>query len=117
MKHIESQESFTALDLSEARDDDCMHKIVDHEVFSGIVPTKCEPVKLDEESNICDEDVFRAILDSWESYIAYEMETTRNGKTEASEPTSTTYSENVFDPLRRMNNYGPPTRFRRRVVM
>ena len=117
MKHVQSQESFAALDISEARNDDWMHKLVDHKVFSDIVSTKCEPLRKDKESSSCHEEEFRAILDSWDTYIAYEIECMQTGKAGTCKPTSTTYSEHVFEPSKRMNNYGPPTRFQRRGAM
>jgi hypothetical protein len=109
MKHKQSQESFAALGVAEEHNDDWLHKLVDHEVFSGIVPAKCEQLGLDTNCS--------AILDAWNEFIAYEIEREQNGKPAASQMTSTPYTKNVMEPLRRINNSGPPTRFRRRGAM
>ncbi len=114
MKH---QENFAALDISEPRDVDWMQKIVDDDSFSGIFQNKCEPQKLDQESSTSDQEKVRAILDSWEEYIAYEIERTREDKAGTCTTTSTTYSEQVFEPLKRIYNSGPPKRFHRRGAM
>jgi hypothetical protein len=112
MKHVHSQESFAALDVREVvQNDDWTQRLVHHDAFSGIAPTKYEPLKLNKKLIDCEEENIRAILVLWDTYIACEVEKTKNGKTAACE--QSTYSENVFEPLRRMNNSGPPTRFRR----
>ncbi len=109
------QEGFASLDIAEmARNDDWIHTLVGHEAFSGILPTKCEPLRLDKKSSNRDEEDFSAILDSWYAYIGSEIERSRNGKPAACEPASMTYSEEVFEPLKRINTSGPPKRFRHR---
>ena len=110
---VQSQENFAALGVAEAHNDDWLHKLVDHEVFSGMVPAKCEQLGLVNNEN-------GAILDAWDAYMAYEIEREQNGKPAACQTpstpysTSTPYTENDFEPVRRINNSGPPTRFRRR---
>ncbi len=107
---VQSQENFAALGVAEAHNDDWLHKLVDHEVFSGMVPAKCEQLGLDNNDN-------GAILDAWNGFMQYEIEREQNGKPAACQTTSTPYTENDFEPLRRINNSGPPTRFRRRGAM
>lgn len=109
-----NQESFAALDLAQAQHDDLMRSFVDHEAFSGILPAKCDPLRLDTKSSNCDEEEISAILDSWYMFIAFEFEIARYDTPGACEPMSNGYSANVFEPLKRINNSGAPKRFRRR---
>ncbi len=111
------QECFATLKIADVQSDDWIENLVDHKAFSGIVLIKSESLGLDNKSSKCDEQDFSAILDSWYTYIDYERERTRNGKQGAWGPTSTTYSENVFEPSKCINNSGPPKRFRRRGAM
>jgi hypothetical protein len=81
-------------------------------------------MRLDKKSSkprcSCDEEDLGAILGSWYAYYAFidsEVERSRNGKSAACEPTSIAYNEEVFEPLKRIQNSGPATRFRRRGVM
>jgi hypothetical protein len=112
----ECQEGFASLDIAEmAQTDDWIHTLIDHEAFSGILPTKYEPLRLDKKSiksSNRGEEEFNAILDSWHAYIGSQIERSRNGKPAACDPASTTYSEEVFEPLKRINTSGPPKRFR-----
>ncbi len=117
---VQCQEVFSSLNIADAQNDDWMHKLFDHEAFSGIVSTKCEQLRLEQnpsKSIDSEEEGYSAILDSWYAYIASEIERTQNGKSGACEPASTTNSEEVFEPLKRINNAGPPKRFRRRGNM
>jgi hypothetical protein len=117
------QETFAALHVSQAQNDDWMHKLFDHEAFAThkiveqesfavTLPTKCNSQRLDKMSSK-DDEAASAILDTWYTYIAYEVERTRIGN----EPTPTPYSEDVFEPSKRVSNTGPPRRFCRRGSM
>jgi hypothetical protein len=112
------QENFASLDIAEqVKNDNWIHKLFDHEAFSSIIPVKCDllrPESKSSESSDCNEN---AILESWYTYIAHEIERSRNFKPETCVPTSTTYNESVFEPLKRINHSGPPKRFRRRGAM
>ncbi len=118
MTNPQCQEGFASLHIAEvAQTDDWIRTLVDHEAFSGILPTKCEPLRLDKKSSKSsnrDEEEFNAILDAWYAYIESEIAKSRYGKPAACEPASMTYSEEVFEPLKRINTSGPPKRFRHR---
>jgi hypothetical protein len=117
-RHFQSQDTFPALNVAEGKDDDWMDMLVEHEVFSGMIPTKCDQLRIDQESSNCDQEGFGAILDAWNAYISCEIERTQNEKATAERPTlPTTYSENVFEPLKHIKTAGPPKRFRRRGAM
>ena len=116
MMHVRSQESFVALNVTHLQKDEWAHTLVDHEVFSDIVPVKSEPIRLSHESSNCEEEQ-RAILDSWYVYVACEIKRSQNYKPGACELTSTAYSADMFEPLKSMNHSGPPKRFRRRGFM
>jgi hypothetical protein len=108
------QKSFAGLDIAEqAQSDDGVHTAVHHEAFSGIDPTIYGLLRLDKKSNHHDTEDFGA----WYTYIDSEVERSRNGKSAACELTSIAYSEEVFEPLKRIQNSGPPKRFRRRGAM
>jgi hypothetical protein len=118
MEQVRCQESFASLIIAEqAQNEDRMHKLVDHEVFSGINPAEFRCDKKLSKSSKCYEQEISAILDSWHTYIAYEVETSRYAKPRACGPTSATYSECVFEPVRRIDHSGPPKQFRRRCAM
>ncbi len=112
MKHVQSQESFAALDVAQGLKDEWAHKFVNHEAFSGIV--------LDKKSSNSDQEDMGAILDSWNAYIAFEILRPQDDtdiKPGVCWPTSTEYIESIFEPLKRMDNPVPPSRFRRRGAM
>jgi hypothetical protein len=120
-QNVEFQKIFAALNIAHAQNNDWTDTLVHHEAFSGILSTKCEPMRLDKKSSKSrcsfDEEDFGAILGSWYAFIDSEVERSRNGKSAACEPTSIVYSEEVFEPLKRIQTLGPATRFRRRGVM
>ncbi len=121
MLRVQSQGTFPALHVVEVDTDDWMNKLVVHEAFSGIDSTKSEPLRHDSKSSHCHEDGFNAILDAWNAYILDEIERTRNDKSAVDSLATTSYcrrnSEQFLDPLKRINNSGPPQRFRRRGAM
>ncbi len=114
MSQVRIQDAFAALHVAQVQNEDWIHKLVDHEALTVIVPTKCEPLSLDNSSK---EEDFSAVLDAWGEYIAYEIERERNAQAGDRGSTSTTSSEDVLEPVRRINKSGPPERFRRRSPM